>query len=100
VNEFRNQLREQKIRYRGISVQKDMGIVVRFADAEQRQAAIKFLATQYPEFSTTPRELNNIYLLDLTLLPSAQQEIERYAVEQSMTTLRNRVNELGVAEAV
>lgn len=100
VNEFRNQLREEKIRYRGIHVQKNNGIVVRFADPQQRQAAITFFAQQYPEFQITPREQNNIYFLDLNLLPAAQQEIERYAVEQSMTTLRNRVNELGVAEAV
>lgn len=100
LNEFRNQLREERIRYRGISLQKEGGISIRFLDDTQRQAAITFLAQRYPEFEFTPREMNNAFWLDLKLKPASKQEIESYAVEQSMTTLRNRVNELGVAEAV
>lgn len=100
LNELRTQLREEGIRYRGMTIQKNGGIAIRFLDESQREAAAAFIAQRYIEFNITPKELNNAFWLDVNLKPAAQQEIESYAVEQSMTTLRNRVNELGVAEAV
>ncbi len=100
LNELRTQLREEGIRYRGMTIQKNGGIAIRFLDESQREAAAAFIAQRYIEFTITPKELNSAFWLDINLKPAAQQEIESYAVEQSMTTLRNRVNELGVAEAV
>lgn len=100
LNELRTQLREEGIRYRGMTIQKNGGIAIRFLDESQREAAAAFIAQRYIEFNITPKELNSAFWLDINLKPAAQQEIESYAVEQSMTTLRNRVNELGVAEAV
>jgi preprotein translocase subunit SecD len=100
VTELRTLMREERIRYSGIDVRKEGGIQLRFRDDEQRQAAIQLIVRQYPEYDFTESEVNNIYMLDLNLRPTAQQEIESYAVEQNMTTMRNRVNELGVAEAV
>lgn len=100
ISELRTRLREERIRYSGIAVQKEGGIVIRFRDENQRKAADLLLAQQYPEFMRDQREVNNLFLLDLNFTIPAQKEIETYAVEQSITTLRNRVNELGVAEAV
>ncbi len=52
----------------------------------------------FSSLTRTPLEKSGEYILDLTLTESQRREIRDYAVSQNLTTLRNRVNELGVAE--
>ncbi len=52
----------------------------------------------FSSLTRTPSERNDQYILDLTLTEAQRKEIRAYAVSQNLTTLRNRVNELGVAE--
>ncbi|HEX2238646.1 MAG TPA: protein translocase subunit SecD [Gammaproteobacteria bacterium] len=98
--DFGNLLRDQDIRYTGISVGAG-GVSVKFGTAESRDRALDVLSDQYGDrmaFDTS--ESGGTYVLTGTLTESALNESRRFAVEQNITTLRNRVNELGVAEPV
>jgi len=90
-------LREKHIRYTDISLQKNNTLLLSFREAAQKNAAVDYLRSDNPDLSVTESGDNNL-LAELT--PVAIQHIRQYAIEQTMTTLRNRVNELGVSEAV
>lgn len=69
-----------------------------FKTAELRAQARAVINKDFSSLTHTPSDKNNQYVLDLTLSESERKEIRDYAVNQNLTTLRNRVNELGVAE--
>lgn len=95
--ELRNRLREEKLKYRRIQVE-DQLLRIRFLDATVRDEANNFIANQYREFIRDTEDKGEFF--DLLLKVSDQQikSFESYAIKQNLTTIRNRVNELGVAE--
>lgn len=95
--ELRTRLREEKLRYRRVTLNGDE-LLLSFRDENVRQQARNFLSRNYPEFIQT--EIDNAEYFDLRLAINEQQikSFEDYAVKQNLTTIRNRVNELGVAE--
>ncbi len=97
--DIRTHLREGKITYRGVSVEGDH-LQVKFDTVADRQQGSDLLKTTFPEFMQSEDAANGAYYLDLSLLPSRLKEISDDAVSQNLTTLRNRVNELGVADAM
>lgn len=100
VSEIRNRLREEKLRYRRISNQDDGSLLIKFAREDVRDQAQSQLRGDYREFLISSSEADDEYFLTLALDESTTREIEDYAIKQNLTTLRNRVNELGVAEPV
>lgn len=96
-SELRNLLRGERIRYRSMPNQGNV-LQFGFTDADQLDDAQRLIARQYSQFqmSTTSRE--ELEVLRLTLTDAELAEIREYAVSQNLTTVRNRVNELGVAE--
>lgn len=98
--DFRQMLREEKLRYAGISVLNSGGVLVRFRDNETRQQAYDLIHRQVPEVDLTEREEGDQPALLAKLKQKAADEIRHFALQQNITTLRNRVNELGVAEPV
>lgn len=94
---FRTELREAKIRYRAIDKTKD-SVVVRLRDAEQVEQAKNALEKLHPDMVFVENDSKGRYLLTATFTEARLQEIRNYAVDQNITILRNRVNELGVAE--
>ena len=98
VSEIRNKLREEKLRYRSIEEAEDGSLRIKFAKEELRDKAISQLRKDYREFIVSDSNEGDDYYLSLTLDESTLREIEDYAIKQNLTTLRNRVNELGVAE--
>jgi len=97
VSDMRSHLREEKIRYLGVSQNKD-SINIKFRDAENMEkgrAALKRNFTEL-EFSMDDEKL----LVTGKLTEVAIRNEKRAAIQQNVTTLRNRVNELGVAEPV
>lgn len=99
-DEFRTLLRERNIRYLGVSQGVD-GIAVKFSDAESRDRALEVLDNEFGDRLTFDQsETGDTYALTAALTEPALDEIRRFALDQNITTLRNRVNELGVAEAV
>jgi preprotein translocase subunit SecD len=98
--EFRGELRQARVRYLGVSSQAE-GVSVKFRDAQSRDKALELLKNQYrTELNFVEEQRGDTLLLIAKLTESAAREIKRSALEQNITTLRKRVNELGVAEPV
>ena len=100
AGDLRSLLREEKLRQRAITVRANGGLIVRFNDAGHRDRAYDLVRRRMPELIVESTENVGDPVLDIKLGEDAQREIERFAVQQNVTTLRNRVNELGVAEPV
>ncbi len=100
VDDLRTLLREQKVRYLGILKQPDGSLLLRFRDEAQREAARSLITKEYPELRLLAREEGRGPVLEARLTRQAALEVRRMAVKQNITTLRNRVNELGVAEPI
>jgi len=95
--ELRTRLREEGIKYRRVVVE-DGHIDVHFIDEAVRDEADAFLSREYTEFLREDIDEGDRYLVRLTVSEQKIKELEDYALKQNFTTLRNRVNELGVAE--
>lgn len=100
MGDIRNELRQEKIRYRQISKINDTSIGITFDDAPTLDNAYKALQQHAADFDVTRKTEDLKELLICQMKATAVQDIRNYTVEQTITTLRNRVNELGVAEAV
>ena len=98
VSEIKTSLRAEKLRYRAVSREADGSLRIKFMDAEVRDQARSELKSNYSEFLMSAEDADSAYYLLVSLNESTVREIEDYAVNQNLTTLRNRVNELGVAE--
>lgn len=99
ATDIKAKFREAKVAYRTVADITN-GLTVKFAKEEDRTAAKELLAREYREFILVPAMRDNELYLDLAFAPEKLKEFSDYAIEQNLTTLRNRVNELGVAEAV
>ena len=98
VSEIKAQLRAEKLRYRGVNSKADGSLSVKFRTEEGRDSAHTLLRREYPEFLLTDEDAADQFLLGVSLTDTRIREIEDYAIKQNLTTIRNRVNELGVAE--
>lgn len=104
VDEVKAALREEKVRYLSVDVEgeaTDAVLAVKFKDLETMQAGLVTLTTTYSDRFTlkTVEEKASPQVL-LTLSAKTIAETQKYALQQNINTLRNRVNELGVAEPV
>jgi len=97
--DLRTLMRDKNIRHGGIQ-REGNALVVRFRDAETRARARDMLADNQPDLDVVERQADPDLLLVATLKPEAQQRIQAFALKQNITTLSNRINELGVAEPV
>lgn len=96
--QIKRELREERIRYRGGDVQGARDIVLSFRDEATRTEAFDLIKRQYNEFLLDQRADGDELQIVLTLSEAEVSAIRKYALEQNLTTIRNRVNELGVAE--
>ena len=94
---LRKSLREERIRYRSLAI-KDGRIVGQFRDEEQVDRAKALIRTTYRDLQPQSEPGQSPLLLSLKLSDIASGEIEDNAIKQNLTSLRNRVNELGVSE--
>lgn len=99
VADIKAKLREAKLAYRSVA-EKGQGFALKFESAADRQKAVDQLKTTFNEFSYQDRDGSDGFYADLSFTPQKLRELADYAVNQNITTIRNRVNELGVAEAV
>ncbi len=100
VTDIKKQLRDANLAYRAVSELPGGLFELRFASLQDRTAAEELLRRQFPEFLMSEIAADEGAGLKLDFKPEKRREITDYAVGQNLTTLRNRVNELGVAEAV
>jgi preprotein translocase subunit SecD len=96
--QIKRELREERIRYRGGEIDDERNVVLSFRDEESRSEAFNLVRDQYNEFLLDESTENGEFLLTLSLAETEVKSIQEYALEQNLTTIRNRVNELGVAE--
>lgn len=97
--DIRGSLREKKIPYAGLDKQ-GAQVVVKFRDAASRSRAEAEISKVYEDLSLREQNVGDEFHLTAALKPEAQKRIQDSAVQQNITTLRNRVNELGVAEPI
>ncbi|RNF51965.1 protein translocase subunit SecD [Marinomonas hwangdonensis] len=96
-SEMKVLLRNDRIRYRSVEVDGEV-LSIRFLQEADLSAAETILEDEFAEYRYTSRQTEGDFYLDVRFTEVAKQEIEVYALQQNLTTLRNRVNELGVAE--
>ncbi len=99
VSDFRITLREAKIAYSGARLVGDE-VVVRFRDEAARDQGLDELENKFDTFSYKTASDDKYYLVKASLSETAVNKIQESAIKQNLMTLRNRVNELGVAEPV
>nr|WP_152799807.1 protein translocase subunit SecD [Salinivibrio sp. VGrn1] len=93
---FRTDLREARIRYRGLRIEDNTRVVVNLRNAEDTNKALELLSNNYLDMNFSVDEDEG--RLAAVYKEERLKEIRNYAVAQNITILRNRVNELGVAE--
>ena len=100
VSELRTALREEKIRYRTISRNPAGGVVAKFLNAAVRTEANEFIEDEFRDLIVEDQSTAAEQVLYLKPKAEYLLEARKTALKQNLTTLRNRVNELGVAEPV
>jgi preprotein translocase subunit SecD len=99
LTDIRSLLREKKVLYAGIA-REGQNIGVRFRDAGERARAFQEIDKAFPDLQLREVDAGSESRLVAGLKPEAQKRIQDGAVQQNITILRNRVNELGVAEPI
>jgi preprotein translocase subunit SecD len=99
ASDMRTAFRDKGIR--GSSVNRSgQTVEVSFRDADARDAARRVVQDQFPDLTTTESQDGTTWKLIATIKPEAARRLQDAALKQNITTLHNRINELGVAEPV
>jgi preprotein translocase subunit SecD len=97
-SEVRTQLRENRIRYSNVATENGrLSVVLR--DMAKVAETTSLLRTTYPDLDIEVSE-TDVLAINISFSDAKVRELEDYAVQQNLTSLRNRVNELGVAEPI
>jgi preprotein translocase subunit SecD len=99
AGDLRTTLREKNVRHGGIS-RNGQAIELRLRDAATLEAAQRVLLDQFADLQTTQTQEGSDYKLSASIKPQAARLVQEQALKQNITTLHNRINELGVAEPV
>ena len=101
MSDLRSQLREDRVRYRTITRAGEAGLLIRFRDATERDRGLELLEKDFTELDAAVVDnAGGEAQLLAVIKQEVLLEIRRLALQQNITTLRKRVNELGVAEPV
>lgn len=96
-SDVKSLLRKEKVRYRSLP-QLNGAIQLGFTDEAVLEQARSLIRKNFNDFDVTTADLNGQPVLRLAMTPAKLAEIREYSIKQNLTTVRNRVNELGVAE--
>jgi len=101
ISELRSFLRENKVRYKTITRNKPNGLLIRFKDDNERNNGQSLIEKNLLDLNAIAPDANETkFALIITIKDEVLLETQRLALQQNITTLRKRVNELGVAEPV
>lgn len=100
VRNMGSDLREARIRYAGINRQPDNSILLSFRKEADLDAAYNLINNKLPQFELQKIDKANHFQLVARLTPASLQRLREQTLDQTATILRNRVNELGVSDAV
>ncbi|HKL77273.1 MAG TPA: protein translocase subunit SecD, partial [Gammaproteobacteria bacterium] len=93
-------MREAEVRYRAVTYRKEDGLLqLKFDNASEAERGADVIGDQYDELSVSPSPQGGAFL-QARLTEKEQKRLREWAVEQSITTMRTRVNQLGVSEPV
>lgn len=99
AGDIRTSLREKNVRHSGIN-RNGQTIEVRFRDAQTLEAAKEILLDQFADLQSVDALDGTDYKLTASIKPVAALRVQTQALKQNITTLHNRINELGVSEPV
>lgn len=99
VSDIRLVLRNAGLRYRSVRVDRN-DIVAELRSPEDRQEANRIIARDLPELTLDNRDGSETFNIQAQIDETVLQELQQNALQQNITTLRNRVNELGVSEPI
>lgn len=100
TGDLRTLMRDKSVRHAGITREGNT-VVIRFRDADQREAGRRAIQDSTADLQLADRDdAADDFKLIATLTAQAQQTMRDFAIKQNITTLHNRINELGVAEPV
>lgn len=99
ATDLRREFRDNKIKFNSLSLNNNT-ITIQFANNDDRAAVMDFLRRDGNKFNQQALATDTGSTLKLTYNDATKQDIQSYALNQNLTTLRNRINELGVAEAL
>jgi preprotein translocase subunit SecD len=99
TNDIRGALREKRIQYSGVT-REGQSVIVRFREAAVRDKGLAEIEKSMPDLDLRVVDDAGEFRIVGALKPEAQRRTQDFALQQNITTLRNRVNELGVAEPI
>jgi preprotein translocase subunit SecD len=99
AGDLRSLLREKDVRHGGIS-RNGQTIEIRLRDAQQLEGAKRVLSAQFADLQAQEVAEGSEWRLTASIKPEAARKVQEQALKQNITTLHNRINELGVAEPV
>ncbi len=99
VSDIRALLRENTVRYLTI-IDANGRVEVKFRDSAEREKAVDVIHREYRDLELTDEAREDGYFLYATIGEKEQLETKKFAIKQNITTLRKRVNEIGVSEPV
>ena len=99
AGDIRSTLREKSVRHSGIA-RNGQTIEIKFRDTQTMDAAKAIIQDQFAELTSTEGPDGNEFKLVASINPVAARKVQEQALKQNITTLHNRINELGVAEPV
>ena len=97
--DLRTQFRDERIRHAGIT-RSGTSLDVTFRSAQERDKARDLLRNTHNDLTLEDRDTDGKYHLIATMTPASLKNVMDYALKQNISTLHNRINELGVAEPV
>ena len=97
ASEFRGLLRDEKIRYKRIQTEADQ-VIIGFRNSEHRDMALAKISSEYKDLVVEAQNMGTTPSLVIRLTEVTIRETKTTALQQNIITLRNRINELGVAE--
>ncbi|QIL71197.1 protein translocase subunit SecD [Diaphorobacter sp. HDW4B] len=99
AGDLRSTMRDKKIRHGGISRNGD-AVEVKVRDDATLTAVRNLITDSFPDLAATSSSDSEGFTLRATIKPEALRKVQEQALKQNITTLHNRINELGVAEPV
>ncbi len=99
AGDIRTALRDKNIRHGGIS-RDGQAVEIKLRDEAARTSANNLIADQFPDLQVVTTPEGAEFKLRATIKPEATRRVQEQALKQNITTLHNRINELGVAEPV
>ena len=99
LSDIRSLLRDKKVYYSGLAREGER-VIVRFREPDQRAAALKLISAEMADLVVREQESQGESALVATIKPEVVKRDQEMALQQNIQTLRNRVNELGIAEPI